>query len=93
MQINDTLISYLEELSCLTLSGEEKRRLRGDLENILGHMARLSGLEPQDIAESSRPLNDADAFRDDTVAPSLERELLLQNAPDKKTGCLSRPKR
>ena len=81
MQIDAKLISYLEDLSCLTLSGEEKARLEGDLTSILNSMARLSELDTAGVPERSHPFDHVNAFREDIARPSLDRELILQNAP------------
>jgi aspartyl-tRNA(Asn)/glutamyl-tRNA(Gln) amidotransferase subunit C len=81
VQIDDTLIAYLEDLSCLTLSADEKTRLTGDLQKIVDYMARLGELDTNGVSERSHPFDDVNAFRDDTVRPSFERALILQNAP------------
>jgi len=81
MQIDDTLILYLEDLSCLTLSIEERMRLKDDLGDILSHMAHLDELDTENVPERSHPFDDVNAFREDEVTPSFARELLLQNAP------------
>lgn len=82
MKIDENLIGYLEELSCLSLTEEEKQRLAGDLERILGYMASLSALDTAGVPERSHPFDNANAFREDIVLPSMERELLLKNAPE-----------
>ncbi len=92
MRIDDNLISYLEKLSCLLLSEEEKSRLAGELEKIIGYMARLSGLDTAGVAERSHPFDNVNALREDIVAPSMDRALLLQNAPDVSGGMIVAPK-
>ena len=92
MKIDDKLISYLEDLSCLTLSEQEKARLAGDLEDILDGMARLGGLDTSGVPERSHPFDNVNAFRDDVVTASLERELILQNAPDRNDETFIAPK-
>ena len=92
MQIDDKLISYLEELSCLTLSHDEKTRLAGDLEKILGHMARLGELNTGDVNERSHPFDNVNAFRDDEGRVSFNRELILKNAPVKNGEMFIAPK-
>jgi aspartyl-tRNA(Asn)/glutamyl-tRNA(Gln) amidotransferase subunit C len=77
------LIDYLEGLSYLTLSDEEKRRLAGDLEKILSYMERLGELDTDGVPERSHPFDDVNAFREDEMRPSCDRGLILQNAPDK----------
>ena len=81
MLIDQTLISYLEDLSCLTLSAEEKQRISGDLKEILGYMERLGALSAEGVAERSHPFDHVNAFREDEVGASLDRDLILQNAP------------
>jgi len=81
MQIDEKLIAYLEDLSCLTLSPDEKRCLAADLEKILRDMARLGEVETGGVSESSHPFDHVNAFRDDQVQTSLGRELILKNAP------------
>ena len=81
MQIDSKLISYLEDLSCLALSDGEKTSLTGDLQKILDYMARLSEIDTNGVSERSHPFDDVNAFRDDEVRASFERELILKNAP------------
>ena len=83
MHIDDTLISYLEDLSCLTLSDDEKSRLAGDLQKILDYIDRLSELDTGGVQERSHPFDNVNAFRDDVVRPSFDREMVLKNAPCK----------
>jgi len=80
--IDDGLIAYLEDLSCLTLVDDEKRRLKGDLREILSGMERLGELDTENVPERSHPFDNANAFREDEVHASFDRELILKNAPD-----------
>ena len=91
MIIDDKLIAYLENLSYLTLSGEEKTRLAGDLEEILGYMAKLGELDTAGAPERSHPFDDVNALREDEVQPSLDRELVLRNAPSSDAGMFRAP--
>jgi len=81
MRIDGSLISYLEDLSCLTLSDGEKSRLTSDLQKILDYMTRLSELNTDGVPERSHPFDNVNVFRDDEARPSLDRELILKNAP------------
>ncbi len=93
MRVNAELISHLEELSALTLSEDEKRRLAGDLEEILGYMARLSELGAREAAADSGIAKEGmNCFREDAVKPSLEREKLLKNAPKSENGTFIAPR-
>ena len=92
MQIDEKLIDYLEDLSCLTLSNAEKERLAGDLKKILSGMARLGELNTEDVPERSHPFDNVNSFRDDEVRLSFDRELILRNAPDKNREMFIAPK-
>jgi aspartyl/glutamyl-tRNA(Asn/Gln) amidotransferase C subunit len=78
--IDANLIAYLEDLSCLTLTPEEKIQLEGDLGDILAGMAQLSALNTAGVPERSHPFDHSNAFREDVVRSSFARELILQNA-------------
>jgi len=91
MQIDDKLISYLEDLSCLTLSDAEKSRLSADLQKILDYMARLGELDTAGVSERSYPFDNVNAFRDDVIFPSYDRELILKNAPVKNDEMIIAP--
>ncbi|MCL2763485.1 MAG: Asp-tRNA(Asn)/Glu-tRNA(Gln) amidotransferase subunit GatC [Treponema sp.] len=81
MHIDNNLLSYLEDLSCLTLSDKEKSRLADDLQKIVNGIAPLSDLHTDGVAECSHVFCNSNVFRDDTVHPSFDRELILKNAP------------
>ena len=92
MHIDNKLISYLEDLSCLALSDDEKSSLAGDLQKILDYMARLGELDTTGVPERSHPFDNVNAFRNDNVCSSFERALILQNAPLKNDEFLLAPK-
>ena len=92
MQINAELISYLETLSCLTLAEHEKSRLSADLRDILSGMARLGELDTGDVPERSHPFDYTNAFREDESGASLDRALILKNAPERDGEMFAAPK-
>ena len=92
MHIDEKLIAYLEDLSCLVLSDDEKQRLAADLEKILNNMARLGELDTNGAPESSHPFDHMNAFRDDIVHMSCSRELILKNASNRNHEMFIAPK-
>ena len=92
MQIDDKLLAYLEDLSCLTLSDDEKTRLKKDLREILDYMARLGELDTNGVLERSHPFDTVNVFRDDEARPSFDCALILQNAPVKNDEFFIAPK-
>jgi len=91
-RVDDSLISYLEELSCLTLSEEEKIRMTKDLQKIIDSIARLSELDTEGVSECTHPFDKANVFRNDEVQPSFDRELILKNAPVRNEEFFAAPK-
>jgi aspartyl-tRNA(Asn)/glutamyl-tRNA(Gln) amidotransferase subunit C len=92
MQIDDKLLEYLEDLSCLTLSENEKAKLKKDLQEILNYMAHLGELDTEGALERSHPFDNVNAFRADTARASFDRALILQNAPVKNDEAFIAPK-
>ena len=92
MCIDNKLISYLEDLSCLTLGEDEKVQIAIDLDKILNYMARLSELDTDGVVERSHPFDNVNAFREDTVTGSFDRELILKNAPQKNAETFIAPR-
>ncbi len=92
MEIDEKLIAYLEDLSYLTLSEDEKICMKDDLRKILTGMARLDELDTENVPERSHPFDDVNAFREDEVSASFARELILQNAPERGDAMFIAPK-
>ena len=82
MIIDEKLIHYLEDLSCISLDGGERVRLCSDLESILSGMKLLANLDTSN-AESHFSIGDnKTALRKDDPVASFSRENILKNAPD-----------
>ena len=92
MQIDDKLISYLEDLSCFTLPDGEKSRLAEDLQKIMNGIDRINELNTDGVNEYSHPFDNVNVFRDDEARPFINRELILKNAPVKNDEYFIAPK-
>jgi aspartyl-tRNA(Asn)/glutamyl-tRNA(Gln) amidotransferase subunit C len=92
LRIDEGLIAYLEDLSEIALSPDEKERFASDLDKILNYMERLSELDTENVPERSHPFDDVNAFREDIVAESFDRDLILENAPLKNDAMFIAPK-
>ena len=92
MQIDEKLISYLEDLSFLTLSAEEKSRLIGDFQKILDSMEKLGRLNTDGVSGRSHPFDNVNVFREDQLLPSLDRELVLKNAAERNDEMIIAPR-
>ena len=72
----------LARLARLELSPEEKERMRGQLDAILGYVDQLQRIDTTDVPPTSHVLPLANVFREDEVRPSYPGEAMLANAPD-----------
>ena len=92
MQINDELIEYLEGLSKLSLSVQERAEISAQLQEFLEYTDMLSEL---DFAADSCAdfLSAADNhLRPDEAQPSMPVEEIMKNAPKRQGDFFSVPK-
>lgn len=92
MTIDDALITYLEDLSRLSLNEAEKSDAKENLAKILTYVDKLAELDTEGVEALSHPFPAVNNFRADEVRPSLEREKILAAAPKQKDGCFQVPK-
>lgn len=92
MKIDETLISYLEQLSYLKLTEEEKTQAKVDLSGIIGYMEKLNELDTNDCPALSHPFSAVNRFREDEVVESYKIEDILSNAPMKNKEYFIAPK-
>jgi aspartyl-tRNA(Asn)/glutamyl-tRNA(Gln) amidotransferase subunit C len=55
-------------------------------------MKRLGELDTQNVPERSHPFDNVNAFREDRLINSFDRELILKNAPDRNDKLFIAPK-
>jgi len=92
MKIKPEEIEYIASLSRLKLAEEEREMYAVHLSQILEHAERLNELNTDGVEPTAHVLPVHNVFREDEVRPSLEREILLANAPDVENGCFKVPK-
>ena len=92
MDITRELMDYLEELSRLRLSEEEKTRVQKDLNSILKFMDKLGELDTSGVEPSSHAIPMVNVYREDVVTNTDEQDYILANAPDRKDGAFRVPK-
>ena len=74
---------YLAELARLELTDEEKAVFQPQLESIVKYVEKISSVDVEGVEPMmhGRPL--VNAFREDVVRPSMDREEALANAPER----------
>ena len=82
----DIDIAHVARLARLDLNAEEMETYRSQLGDILEHAAQVQSLEGDPSTESEHPLGFVNAYREDEVRPSLDREEVLQQAPEAEDG-------
>jgi aspartyl-tRNA(Asn)/glutamyl-tRNA(Gln) amidotransferase subunit C len=82
----DIDIAHVARLARLALTDEELEGYRSQLGVILEHAARVQELDTSDLEPTAHPLNLASRFRPDVVEPSLDRQEVLDQAPEVKGG-------
>ena len=83
MPLTRTQVQHIAELAKLKLSDEELDRMTPQLSAILDHAARLQELDTDAIPPTASVVPLQNVMREDQVAPSLPRDDVLANAPDK----------
>ena len=74
-------VGYVAELARLELTDEEKSVFQGQLEGIVRYADKISSVNVDGIEPTMHGRAIVNAFREDTVRPSLDREVALANAP------------
>ncbi len=83
MSISRAQVQHIAELARLKLSEEEIDRMTQQLSAILDYAARLQELDTEAISPTASVVPLQNVMRDDVVTPSLPRDDVLLNAPDK----------
>ena len=76
-------IAKVAKLARIALSEEELAGYGAQLEDILEHAERVSALPTDGVAPTSHPLPMTNAFRPDEVRQSLDRDEVLEQAPQR----------
>ena len=74
-------VAHLARLARLDLDDGELDHLSGQLESILGHVARISEVAAADVPPTSHPLPLTNVMREDVLRPGLTTEQALSGAP------------
>ncbi len=78
----DIDIAHVAKLARIQLSDEEMASYRAQLSVILDHAAQVQALATDGVPPTSHPLDMDNAFREDVVTESLDRDVVLSQAPD-----------
>lgn len=86
MTITRQEVAHLARLSRLALDDAELDHLAGQLDVIIGAVARVSEVAADDIPPTSHAVPMTNVFRPDVVQPCLSQQEALACAPDAEDG-------
>jgi aspartyl-tRNA(Asn)/glutamyl-tRNA(Gln) amidotransferase subunit C len=81
--IDDRQVEHIARLARLALSDEERARMREQLGAILRYIDKLAELSVDGVEPTAHVVELVNAMREDEVAPSLDRDAMMANAPDR----------
>ncbi|MBV9647013.1 MAG: Asp-tRNA(Asn)/Glu-tRNA(Gln) amidotransferase subunit GatC [Candidatus Eremiobacteraeota bacterium] len=76
-------IRYVAKLARIALTPDEIATYGAQLDNLLSHVAALERLPTGEVPPTAQVIPASNAERDDVVRPSLSREAVLAEAPNR----------
>ena len=76
-------IDYIARLAHVELTDDEKAAFGKQLGDVLAYMEKLKTLDVRGVEPTMHGHGRVNAFREDVVTPSLDREAALSNAPER----------
>jgi aspartyl-tRNA(Asn)/glutamyl-tRNA(Gln) amidotransferase subunit C len=92
MDISNELIDKLSDLAKLQFEGEEKERIKQDLNKILSFVDKLSELDTHNVEPLIFMSDAVNVLRDDIVKQEINHEEAMLNAPKKDSDYFRVPK-
>ena len=89
--ISTSDIQHLASLSSLALTDDETDGLRQDLENIIGYIEQLGGLDVSGVEPTYQVTGLSNVWREDEVQAGIPVEKLLDLAPEKQNNQVKVP--
>ena len=80
-RISTDEVAHVARLARLALTSEELERFTEQLGAVLEHAQDVEGLDTAGVPPTAHPLPLANVLRDDVVAPCLDRDEVLAQAP------------
>ena len=92
MQVEKEEILHIAKLACLNIKDEEIEEYRKNLQDILNWVNIVNRVDTSNINETIGSTNNVNIFREDEIKEFEDKELLLQNAPEKQNNMFNIPK-
>ncbi len=92
MKISKEEVLHVALLARLKFTDEEAEALAKDMESIIGFANKLNELDTEGVVPTAHAIPMSNAFREDEVKPSFDRDEMLANAPSSLGGGYTVPK-
>ena len=92
MSLTEKDVDHVAKLARLEISADERALYTKQLAAILEHADGLAKVDVKDVKPTAHILPLQNVFREDLTKPSMPREQILANAPDKAKGSFRVPK-
>lgn len=92
MKVSEQDIQTVAGLSRLKIRPDESAKVIEQLDEFLTYVDNLKAIDTEKIQPTTYALPMKNVFREDTVRPSLDRELALSNAPLQEDGYFKVPR-
>jgi aspartyl-tRNA(Asn)/glutamyl-tRNA(Gln) amidotransferase subunit C len=90
--IDKETIKHIAYLSRLEVKEDEMDTISRKIGDILSYVDKLQSVNTENVGITYNTINLTNSLRDDEIKDSLDREKVLQNAPEKEMGCFKVPK-
>ena len=92
MKINDDLVQHIAHLARLEFQGEDLKAIKGDMQNIISFMDKLSELDTDEVEPLIFMSDEVNVLREDLAEKTVTSDQALKNAPKKDSDYFRIPK-
>ena len=86
MSLTPEEVLHIARLARISLTPTDVERFTAQLSGILDHFAALAAVDTAGLEPTAHPLPLSNVMRADLVAPSLQQDEALANAPEQEDG-------
>lgn len=92
MSVSLDEVKRIASLARLAITDDESVSLATELSKILDFAQAIQQIDTSNIPATTHVLDIVDVWREDVIKPSLDREIVLKQAPAAEDGCFIAPK-
>ncbi len=85
-------VRYVAKLARLALTDDEVERFGAQLGDLLEHVDTLAKLDVSQVAATAQVVESRNVEREDVLTPCLERDAVLESAPQRQGGFFRVPR-